>query len=316
MDSRQLRYFLAVVDHGGFTRAAEALYVAQPTLTQAMRNLERELGGRLFDRVGRGVVVSSAGRALIGPARRVEADLAAMDIAVRRTVELRSGWLDLAVSPDLALDPAVGLITTFRARHPAVVVNVHAPDGTSSVAELLRRGECEVAISLLPVNAPGAHTRSLGARTIVLVSPAGGVAHWSHAGQDSPPLICGPRGTPVREQLEAAAREAGTTLRVDVEMRREERIPELVAAGAGAAFLAPRAAERAVALGAVRVPNAPKLTQKIGLIHDPGSLTPGARAFVQVAAELAADPASTGIDSDGLDGAQELRIGPPSRSGC
>ena len=60
MDARQLEYFLAIVEHGGFSKAAAALHVAQPSLSQAMANLEADLGVALFHRVGRGVVLSEA----------------------------------------------------------------------------------------------------------------------------------------------------------------------------------------------------------------------------------------------------------------
>ncbi|MEU1853423.1 LysR family transcriptional regulator, partial [Streptomyces sp. NPDC019990] len=69
MDIRQLEYFLAIVDRGGFSRAASALYVSQPSLSQAVRALERDLGSELFHRIGRRAVLTEAGRALIEPAR-------------------------------------------------------------------------------------------------------------------------------------------------------------------------------------------------------------------------------------------------------
>ena len=65
MDTRQLRYFLAVVDAGSVHRAAEQLYVAQPSVSQALRALERDLGSLLFHRTGRRLILTAAGRALI-----------------------------------------------------------------------------------------------------------------------------------------------------------------------------------------------------------------------------------------------------------
>ncbi|GGW47903.1 hypothetical protein GCM10010320_30460 [Streptomyces caelestis] len=62
MDIRQLEYFLAIVDRGGFNRAASALYVSQPSLSQTVRALERDLGSELFHRIGRRAVLTEAGR--------------------------------------------------------------------------------------------------------------------------------------------------------------------------------------------------------------------------------------------------------------
>jgi Bacterial regulatory helix-turn-helix protein, lysR family len=74
VDVRQLTYFLAVVETMNFGRAAEQLHIAQPSLSQAIGTLERELGVPLFHRVGRGIVLSDAGAQLIEPARQVVRD--------------------------------------------------------------------------------------------------------------------------------------------------------------------------------------------------------------------------------------------------
>lgn len=71
MDVHHLRYFLAVVDHGSVSGAAAGLGVTQPTISQAIRTLEADLGALLFHRIGRGMVPTSAGEALVGSARRV-----------------------------------------------------------------------------------------------------------------------------------------------------------------------------------------------------------------------------------------------------
>ena len=69
MELHQLRYVLAVVEHGTFTAAAAACYVAQPSLSHAVGLLERELGVELFHRIGRRVVLTAAGEAFVEPAR-------------------------------------------------------------------------------------------------------------------------------------------------------------------------------------------------------------------------------------------------------
>jgi DNA-binding transcriptional LysR family regulator len=71
MDARQLEYFLAIVEHGGFRAATSHLHIAQSSLSQAIAGLERELGVALFHRMGRKVVLSDAGHELVGPARQV-----------------------------------------------------------------------------------------------------------------------------------------------------------------------------------------------------------------------------------------------------
>ncbi|WP_201777192.1 LysR family transcriptional regulator [Streptacidiphilus neutrinimicus] len=125
---RQLSYFLAVVEHGGFTRAADALHLAQPSLSQAIRPLEREPGAKLFQRAGRGVVLTSAGEALVAPARRVALELVAAREAVASVVGLVAGRVDLVVQP-AAADAPGELTARFRRRHPP------SPSASSSPAD-------------------------------------------------------------------------------------------------------------------------------------------------------------------------------------
>ena len=91
MDIRQLKFFLAVVDHNGFSRAAQHLMVAQPSLSQAIATFERELGMPLFHRIGRGVVLSEAGAALVGPARVVLRDLDEAKATMRALKDCAAG---------------------------------------------------------------------------------------------------------------------------------------------------------------------------------------------------------------------------------
>lgn len=102
MDTRKLKYFLAVVDQNGFNRAAEHLLIAQPSLSQAIAGLEKELGVPLFHRIGGRAVLSEAGKELVGPARLVMRDLEAAQSAVQALRGIRSGRLDIITMPSPA----------------------------------------------------------------------------------------------------------------------------------------------------------------------------------------------------------------------
>jgi DNA-binding transcriptional LysR family regulator len=110
MDARQLRYFLAVVDAQGVGRAAEQLFIAQPSLSQAIAGLERELGVALFHRVGRGVVLSDAGRQLVGPARQVLRDLATAQATIDAIKGVGSGRVEIVAMPSPGIEPLATLI--------------------------------------------------------------------------------------------------------------------------------------------------------------------------------------------------------------
>jgi LysR family cyn operon transcriptional activator len=118
---RHLRYLLAVADNGGFTRAAEALHVSQPTLSQQIRQLEETLGVVLFDRTSRTVKPTDAGEAYIECARRVLVELAAGKRALHDVKDLSRGTLRLAMTPTFMAYLVGPLVRDYTALYP----NIH-----------------------------------------------------------------------------------------------------------------------------------------------------------------------------------------------
>lgn len=118
---RHLRYLLAVADHGGFTRAAEALHVSQPTLSQQIRQLEETLGVSLFDRTSRTVKPTDAGAAYIECARRVLVELEAGKRALHDVKDLSRGSLRLAMTPTFMAYLVGPLVRDYVAQLP----NIH-----------------------------------------------------------------------------------------------------------------------------------------------------------------------------------------------
>lgn len=129
---RHLRYLLAVADHGGFTRAAEALHVSQPTLSQQIRQLEETLGVNLFDRTSRTVKPTDAGEAYIECARRVLVELEAGKRALHDVKDLSRGNLRLAMTPTFMAYLAGPLVRDYVARYP----NIHLQIFELSMADI------------------------------------------------------------------------------------------------------------------------------------------------------------------------------------
>jgi LysR family transcriptional regulator, carnitine catabolism transcriptional activator len=287
MDDRRLRYFLAVVDEGSVTAAARGLRVAQPSLSQTVRALESELGAELFHRVGRGLRLSAAGEALIGPARQVLRAIDEARAAITGIVELKSGTLEIAALATLAVDPMANLIGRFRERHPGVQVRVHEPEGADGVRALVRDGACELGAAHLPLPGDEITAQPLGEQELLLVLPPGSIPHG-----DRPlgarelartPLVVSPPGTSTRILLEQALTAVGVTPQIAVQTAAREAIVPLVLAGAGAALLPAPLAREAQRRGAIVRSARPKITRTVGLIHRTSRLSPAATAFLALA---------------------------------
>lgn len=296
MDVRQLEYFLAVVDHGGVTRAAAALYISQPSLSQALRTFERSIGVTLFRRDGRGMVPTAEGAALVAPARRILADLATARDAVGAVTRLAVGRVDIVADATLAMDPLAPIAGRLHARHPGVRVSVTGPDDDGDIAEAVRRGVCELALTDLPVRAGTLRTLPLGTQELRLVLPPDGPpGRRVRTGHPEPPvplrdlvetpLLLPPEGSPVRTAVDAAFAQVGAAPRVAVECGHLEALANMVFEGAGGAFFPAALAETWGRAGAVVRVTRPTPIREIGIVHRAGPLSPAAAAFVEATTE-------------------------------
>jgi DNA-binding transcriptional LysR family regulator len=283
MDERRLRYFLAVIDEGGVTAAARRLLIAQPSLSQALRGFERELGVELFHRTGRGVKLSSAGTALVGPAREILRATDAARGAVQAVADVLGGTLELAALATLAIDPLADLLGRFRRAYPEVTVRVAEPDSVAELRALVAEGECELGLVDLDPPPAGFAVLALGAQELMAVLPSGSRRSAQPLTPDALsalPLVVSPPGTSTRNLLERALGAASSAPKIAVETAARDAIVPLVLAGAGAALLPAPLAADAERRGAVVRRMRPAITRPIGLIHRERELSPAARAFV------------------------------------
>lgn len=262
MDLRRLEIFAKVAELGSFSRAAEALFLTQPTVSEHVRALEDELGVQLLDRLGRGATPTRAGELLLGYARRMLALSREAHQALERFQGRMSGELVVGGStiPGEYVLPA--LIGQFKAKYPDISISLLI-GSTRQVCDWLEEGRVEVGIVGARPPARTLAARELMPDELVVVVPA---SHpWATrrtttlAELQKEPMVVRERGSGSREAFEHALEEAGVplaNLRLVGEMGSTQAVKQAVRAGVGIALLSKRAVEdecRAGLLACVKV---------------------------------------------------------------
>lgn len=293
MELHHLRYLRSVVRTGSVTAAAEAEFVAQPSVSKQLRLLERELGVPLFHRVGRKVVPTDAAFALADLADRVFDDIASTLGDIAGTDSAYGGSLRLCATETVSghlLPPA---LAELRGRYPRSHIRVEMLGSDDAIQRVLD-DEFDLAIVVLPVADSRLEVEPLLREDVLLVVPP---SHpW--AGRPSvrmvealadPSLLLSMPGLGLRAMVDAAARDSGGPLRANLEMRSQQAILSLVASGGGIAF-APRMSVQARA-DLVAVPLEPAQTREIGWIRRRGRHLPP--IAVELLASLTSAPFSS-----------------------
>ncbi|MDV6281130.1 LysR family transcriptional regulator [Rhodococcus jostii] len=283
MDLHLVTYFVAVVDHGGITRAAQSLYISQPSLSQAIRTLERRLGVTLFDRTGRRLELTEDGRTLDVAARRILADVERAKAKVAAVRELVSGRVDVVTYAAFSIDPIVDLVRRFREQYPRVTVRIIDEDGPTGVLGALRRGEAELGVIDLSVDHSALRSVPIGDQELVLALPDALAATLP-----DPVPRSAVRDIPLVQDLGDKSDAAlitelvGEPANVVIDCTHPGATWELVMRGAGATVLPRLVAEEQLRGVSIRSMT-PKLTRPVGLVQRSGPGSPAASAFVAIA---------------------------------
>lgn len=290
MNLRHLEAFVRVADQGGFTRAAEALYLTQPTVSGQVKELEQELGVALFDRLSRAVEPTEAGRLLLPEARRI---LEARDRLLERAAAYRGLlWgrlrVDASTIPGEYLLPS--LLAGFKKAHPEVQVGLRV-HSTGEVVERIRSGEGDLGVVGSRDEESGLSYAPLWGDTVRLYAAPGlGLeAPVSLAGLRRVPLVLREEGSGTRRTVERALAAAGVPaaeLAVVGEFGSTTAVKEAVKAGIGAGFLSEAAVAwetRAGALIPVPVEGLPPVERRFYAVWDgQRHMPPASQAFLDL----------------------------------
>lgn len=169
MEISQLRYFLAVAETGSISRAALRREVAQPSLSQQIRKLEEQLGHRLFDRLARGVVLTEAGRALVPYARRILAEVNAIESVIQSDLKAGRGTLRVGAIPTMAPFLLPPLVERFSGTFPDCQLTLRE-DFTERLVEALMDQELDLGIMSTPIEPEVLQLEVLGRERLVVAS--------------------------------------------------------------------------------------------------------------------------------------------------
>jgi len=166
---RQIEYFLAVADTESVTQAAADLFVAQPSLSQQVGALERELGAELFERLPRGVRLTSAGRAFLVEARAAVDAVSRGQEAVHRASEGSLGEIRLATLTSLAVGLVPGIVRSWIGAFPGVQIRLIEYQHPDRLEDAVRAGEADLGLGPIPLGTM-AECHPVGAEEFVFVA--------------------------------------------------------------------------------------------------------------------------------------------------
>jgi len=149
LDIQALSAFVAVSDSQSFSRAAEQLFITQPAVSKRISTLENHLNTRLFDRIGKTVQLTEAGRALLPSAQRILAELEESRRAIGNLNQQVDGTLKLATSHHIGLHRLPPVLREFTTLYPEVDLDIRFMDSEEACSSVLK-GEVELAIATLP----------------------------------------------------------------------------------------------------------------------------------------------------------------------
>jgi DNA-binding transcriptional LysR family regulator len=303
LDLRRLEVFAKVAELGSFSRAAEALFLTQPTVSEHVRGLEDEMGLQLLDRLGRGATTTRAGELLLGYARRMLALAREAQQALDQFQGRMSGELVVGGSTIPGEYVLPGLIGRFKAKYPDISVSLLIGD-SRQVSEWVDQGRAEVGVIGARPTSRALESRELMPDELVIVVPAThGWAARKTVSLDElrrEPMVVRERGSGSREAVEHVLETAGvslTSFRLVGEMGSTQAIKQAVRAGVGIALISRRAVEdecRAGLVACVKVKDL-KVARSFYLVtHKDRTRSPLAQAFLDFLESQPVAPASQG----------------------
>lgn len=247
IDSRQLRAFVSLARHGSFTIAARELCLTQSAVSHSMRALEEDLGCRLFDRLGKKILLTLAGEQLLPHADEILKRMAKARAGVTKLSEWGQTRLRVCASTTACQYILPTVLRDFQKMFPKVQLNIE-PGDTHEALNLLEQKQIDCAICLEPEREERFEFRPLFSDELLFL--VGAEHPWAKKGEvnrneiPDQNYVLYNKGTYTFDLVERYFRMEQITLNTVIELRSMEAIKELVKVGVGISILAPWVAEK------------------------------------------------------------------------
>jgi len=285
LELRQLEHFMVLCDEMHFTRTAEKLRIGQPTLSYQMKALEDELGVRLFDRLGKKIAITEAGKILLEHSKKVFANLESAREQIEELQNVKRGKLVIGtLSGDLNHIASMVLLE-FHSIYPDVQIQIFSLD---DVVEKVVQNEFDLALTLNPGKDERLTNISLYEEEFFLAVRRDHV--WSDRNAidfkeiQRIPLILNPKGHCFRQSLDAACSAAGIQIQPIIESTDSKSILNLVKKGIGATIISSTlfSLENEGVLKAIRIIN-PAIIREVTIVHHKQKhLGTAAKGFIEL----------------------------------
>ncbi|MEH6497940.1 MAG: LysR family transcriptional regulator [Pseudoalteromonas distincta] len=283
MDTANLSAFLAVAEHASFSRAADQLHLTQPAISKRIATLEQQLSARLFDRIGRHVTLTEAGRALKPRAEQIISALSDTHRALSNLSSRVQGRLSLATSHHIGLHRLPGVLRTFTLNYPEVALDIDFLDSEVAYDKVMH-GEIELAvITLAPAIEPPIVGRIIWNDPLDFVvapeHPLAAAANVSLAELAAYPAVFPGANTFTHNVVSQLFQEHGVTPQISMSTNYLETIKMMVSIGLAWSVLPRTMLDQQVTV--LRLPGV-ALQRQLGVIwHSGRTLSNAARALIE-----------------------------------
>lgn len=289
MDLHTFQIFLNAAELGSFSQAGEKLFLTQPAISKRIAALEDELDARLFDRVGRRVQLTEAGRELLPRARRLLEEMSDIRRSIGNLSGRVNGSLIMGTSHHIGLHRLPPVLKAFTRRFPEVILDIRFLD-SESACRAVERGTLELGVVTLPPQSlPHLEIRPLWDDPLCFAvgrdHPLAGAPSVSLEALLAYPAVLPAPATYTREILEQALAERGLELRVGMTTNYLETLKMLAVTGLGWALLPATMLDREL----VELDfSGLKLSRRLGIVtHGKRTLSNAARAMIGICSERA-----------------------------